>query len=427
MSQLVKQFTYTGGTETFTMPTGFKPAVDVYLWGAGGGAGGADGNGPGGNGGGGWFYTNTVTVNPGDTVTVAVGGAGGGGGSSSGGGAGAGGASYSAATNWSTLDIMGGSNIRVTNGAYVGFLNQYGIWNYGSEYPTFDQTVTINFAYTGYYNIVGACDNYATIYVDGASVLNIPGFQGTYTNSFYVTAGNHSVRLYGINTGGPASLGVTINGAFRGGRGGNAGPSGWSGAGGGGGGATVLLVNGVPYVAAGGGGGGGGSNNRGAESASNHYSVSTGSSTGGDCGGDGGGGGGGGGPGGAGGGAGYDNAYGGRAGSAGSSTTGSVGADSNSPGGSASPYYSGAVAQGGIGTGASGSPGQVVLVMTPAGAGRVKVSGAWKPVNTVSVKVDDVWRGIEAAWVKHDGVWRPLSSIGSAKTITTTVNTTNFG
>jgi hypothetical protein len=65
--------------------------------------------------------------------------------------------------------------------------------------------------------------------------------------------------------------------------------------------------------------------------------------------------------------------------------------------------------------------------MTPAGAGQVKVGGAWKPVNTVSVKVDDVWRGIEAAWVKHDGVWRPLSSIGSAKTITTTVNTTNFG
>jgi hypothetical protein len=65
--------------------------------------------------------------------------------------------------------------------------------------------------------------------------------------------------------------------------------------------------------------------------------------------------------------------------------------------------------------------------MTPAGAGRVKVSGEWKPVNTVSVKIDGEWRGIQAAWVKRNDEWRPLSSIGAAATINTTFNTTNFG
>ena len=50
---VVKTFDYTGGTQTFTMPAGYHPEVDLYLWGAGGGGGGSDGNGPGGNGTGG--------------------------------------------------------------------------------------------------------------------------------------------------------------------------------------------------------------------------------------------------------------------------------------------------------------------------------------------------------------------------------------
>jgi hypothetical protein len=428
-NQLVKRFVYNGGTESFTVPAGFKPEVDVYLWGAGGGAGGVDGNGPAGNGGGGWHYNNTVTLAAGDTVLVAVGGPGGGGGSSSGGGGGSAGPAYTATTAWSTLDIQNSpNNLRVTNGAYVGFLNQYGIWNYNSSYGTFDQTVTVNFSTGGYFTITGACDNYATIYVDGAEVLSIPGFQSTYSNTFYVTPGNHSVRLLGVNTGGPASLGVTINGSLTGGRGGNAGPRGWSGGGGGGGGATLLLINGTTaYVAAGGGGGGGGSNNRGASSANNPTSITPGNPTGGDCPGDGGGGGGGGGGMGAGGAPGFDNAYGGLAGSAGSSSSGAVGANGSSAGGSGSAYWAGGVAQGGQGAGASGSPGQAVLVFSGGGAGRVKVSGVWKPVNTLAVKVDDAWRSVRSAWVKQQGEWKLMPSIGAPSSITTTFSRNNFG
>jgi hypothetical protein len=66
-------------------------------------------------------------------------------------------------------------------------------------------------------------------------------------------------------------------------------------------------------------------------------------------------------------------------------------------------------------------------VLTPAGAGSVKVGSEWKPVNTVSVKVDGNWREVNAAWVKIGGVWKQLSSLGGATSITTTTNTTNFG
>jgi len=88
---VVKTFDYTGGTQTFTMPAGYHPQVDLYMWGAGGGGGGSDGNGPGGNGTGGWYWAGTITINKNDVVQVAVGGGGGAGGSGSGTGAGSGG------------------------------------------------------------------------------------------------------------------------------------------------------------------------------------------------------------------------------------------------------------------------------------------------------------------------------------------------
>ena len=118
-----------------------------------------------------------------------------------------------------------------------------------------------------------------------------------------------------------------------GGRGGGAGPRGWSGGGGGGGGASGVIRGGgtLIAVAGGGGGGGGGSWNRGASSGSpantwypyNGGTINTYSGgQGGDCPSDGGGGGGGGGGSGGsvpGGGAGFDNRYGGSGGGGGNS------------------------------------------------------------------------------------------------------------
>ena len=59
-------YTYTNGTpglKSFIMPTGFKPTVEVHMWG-GGGAGSipSGANGVGGGGGGKWIFPMTVSV-----------------------------------------------------------------------------------------------------------------------------------------------------------------------------------------------------------------------------------------------------------------------------------------------------------------------------------------------------------------------------
>ena len=251
-------YTYTYTTsQSIVLPGSFTGNIIVsnMVGGGGGGGGGPDRFGSGYPGSPGRVLAGNVTgVAAGSTMVISIGGGGGGGYNAGGAGGGAGGSSFS--LSWSTLDLLSTpGNYRATYPTYCGFLNAYGIWGPSN----FDETVTINFPYSGYYDVTGSCDNYGYVYIDGALVLSIGGFTGAYSSSVYVSAGNHSVRSYGINTGGPASFGATITGRdFYGGGGGNSGPSGSSGSGGGGGGATVLVVAGVIKAVASGGGGGGG-------------------------------------------------------------------------------------------------------------------------------------------------------------------------
>jgi len=252
-------FTYTGNG-TFVLSSSFAGGLIVNAMLGGGGGGGAGDGGRFGYSGypGGFLTGGTIPANPGDTVRIYTGGGGGPGGAGSSGGGGTGG--QSASVNWSTLNMLGPNNFRSTNNAYCGFLNQYGIWNYSGEYPTFDQTVTLNFPYGAAYTFTASCDNYGTIYLDGNPILSIGGYTSTYTTTIYVGAGNHSVRLLGINEGGPGSIGLlVVGGGFSGGNGGTAGAQGSSGGGGGGGGGTVILINDSIQAMAPGGGGGGGS------------------------------------------------------------------------------------------------------------------------------------------------------------------------
>lgn len=425
MASVIRAIGFSNSLQQLVWPT-TTSQITAYVWGGGGGGGGNDSS-PGGSGGGAGFARKTFTVNPGDVIQVGVAGAGGagaGGSNAPGGGAGP---SYTASTVWTTLNFTGSPFIRVTNGAYVAFLNQYGVWNYTPSAGIFDHTVTVNFATTGYYNITGSCDNYATVYIDGSTVLNIPDYHYTVNNSVYVTAGNHSVRLYGVNTGGPGSIGVTITGgaSFGGGRGGNSGGSGSSGAGGGAGGASVIFLNGSPIAIAGGGGGGGGGGNSGAatgesapgssgQTSSGIYAGQNGQDKGGDGGG--GGAGGGGYAGGNGGGTpGGD--QGGYAGYYGSSL-GDVTANPSgrTPGGVNQPYYSGSVGYGGTNT-RGGSSGYVVLDMN-VGGGSVKYNGNWESVQTTYVKTNGIWQPVQATYVKDGGVWSPING-SFAPTFTT--------
>jgi len=428
MSSVIRAIGFSNSLQQLVWSLGTSQ-ITAYVWGGGGGGGGND-SAPGGSGGGSGFARKTFAVTNGDVIQIAVAGAGGAGAGGAGAPGGGPGSSYTDTTVWTSLELLSNPiNQRVTNGAYVGFLNQYGVWNYTPSATYFDQTVTVNFASTGYYNITGSCDNYATIYIDSVSVLDIPGFRATYSSSVYVTAGNHSLRLYGVNTGGPGSLGVTITGgsSFGGGRGGTSGGSGSSGAGGGSGGASVVFLNGTPIAIAGGGGGGGGGGNTGsatgqsAPGSSGQTSVGIYSGQNGqDKDGDGGGGGaGGGGYAGGNGGETPGGDQGGYAGYFGSSLGDVViNPSGRTPGGTGQPYYSGSAGYGGTNT-QVGTGGYVVLDMT-VGSSSVKYDGNWEPVQKTYVKNAGVWNAVQATYVKNGGTWSPIN--GSFAPAFTTVS-----
>ena len=176
MASEIRSIGFSNSLQQLTWPIGTSQ-ITAYVWGGGGGGGGNDSN-PGGSGSGAGFARKTFTIESGDVLQVGVAGAGGAGVTGSNAPGGSAGPSYTASTVWTSLYLLSNPiNQRVTNGAYCGFLNTNGVWNYTPSATYFDQTVTVNFASSGYYNFTGSCDNYATIYVDGTSVLDISGFR----------------------------------------------------------------------------------------------------------------------------------------------------------------------------------------------------------------------------------------------------------
>ena len=201
--------------------------VTAYLWGGGGGGGGNDSN-PGGNGSGGAFSTTNFTVNEGDEILCGVGGPGGPGGSGGNAPGGFAGASFmtqGTGTFWdSRSNIANGdfSNGNIgagqpySNGNYASFLNTYGIWNADSLGGVYSRDLNVqwlvSFAATGYYNFTISCDNRAELFIDGNFACFSDNYRTTFQQLFYITAGNHYIRVVGLNTGGPAAMGLTISG-----------------------------------------------------------------------------------------------------------------------------------------------------------------------------------------------------------------------
>jgi hypothetical protein len=208
---------------------------------------------------------------------------------------------------------------------------------------------------------------------------------------------------------------------YSGGRGGNAGPTPYSGSGGGGGGATLVRINGTDIAVAGGGGGGAGAGkvSNGTAGINTNSATSNSPGTLGENGanhtGDGGGGGAGGG--------GVD---GGRGGNGGSGDAGGTGGRSGSnnaaggtqsngsgvtPGGTGSQYYSSGVARGG-GPSRSGANGRAVVVFNIGVQANYKVSGTWKSISDMYTKVAGSWKSITAAYYKVGGVWKAMFNSG---------------
>lgn len=423
-NQRVTRFSYTGGVQYFSVPSGYQPIIEAYMWGGGGAGGGADSHGGGAGAGGNYIYTQ-FTANTNDTIGIAVGGGGTQGGSSTGGGAGPGGAGVTniagyqfngadagnagpvgwsgggggggAASaifvNGSPVSVAaggggggGGGNfsngINATGGGtpgtlqvspaplwgtYPDFLNYHGIW--GNNGGSYDQTFQVNFPATLIYNITATADNEAHIYIDGVEVLSGADWGTVYSSTYQISAGTHSVRVYGINWGGPASIGCVIDHMAVG---------------------TVFDSRYPP--------------------AYNYGPCQQGQSHPWDGGG--GGGGGGGWPGGAGGGNGQTvsgSDHGGGPGLSGSSYGYALFQDGSgqTPGGSTNPFYNSCSIGGS--PGGAGGAGQVVLVMTFRGIAQYKNNGVWNPLLGSWVKANGVWKNIAQTAVKYNGHWVPTA------------------
>lgn len=418
MAEVVRAAGYTGYLQRIIWSQGDNVPVTAYLWGGGGGGGGYDSN-PGGSGCGGAFTTLHFTINEGDTLEVAVGGGGGAGGSSQGNApGGVAGASYITDYLFNTRDAAANPPVfGQFNSAYCTFLNTYGVWVNPSSAATFDRTYTVNFPVTGNYQFTACSDNSARFFIDGVERFYTDNYASPWTVGYEVTAGNHTIRILGTNTGGPGAVALTIGqgDSYSGGRGGNSGGSGSSGAGGGGGGATVVILNNNPIGAAGGGGGGGGGGNSGVavgqsapgsrgQAAIGENAGQNGTNKDGDGGG---GGGGGGGWGGGQGGTTPGGDQGGYAGSFGLSSSPYEIPSGRTPGGTSNPYWRGSVAQGGL-TQQPGNSGYAVFVFEASGL-YVKNENGWNQVNNTYVKVNNQWNQVQSVYIKNNGTWVPIN------------------
>jgi len=420
---------YTPNVQQLVWPSGTDIPVTVYLWGGGGGGGGFDAR-PGGAGSGGGFTEVSFLVSAGDVIEVAVGGGGSAGPSSrSGGVGGVAGASYAADVLFDTRTATTSPPVvPSTNPAYVSFLNTYGVWVNPTTAADFDRSYVVNFPITGDYTFTASADSSAKLYVDDDFIGDVPGSTATYTLTTSVLSGNHTVRIVAVNTGGPGSVALTIDGgtSYSGGSGGRPGTSGTSGGGGGGGGATVIFKNNIPLaVAGGGGGGGGGGRNSSGESAPGSRGQAAEGVSAGQNGQDrttdgGGGGGGGGGLGGGEGGLIVSGDSGANAGSFGLSSSPSQDPNGRTPGGTSNAYYIGSAGYGGTER-ANGSAGMAILLFDTPGS-FVHTGASFQPVRQTWIKVNGAWQSTQAVYVKSDGVWTPtLDSF--APTFASTVDT----
>jgi hypothetical protein len=424
MSIITKSIGYSNQIQLIDWNNSPTAIVTAYLWGAGGGGGGNDAGSPGGSGAGGGYSKVTFQVSGSDQIYLAVGG-GGVAGSSNGIVGGNPGGSYSGAIVFNTLNLVAGNIQRSSNAAYCSWLNANGVWyNYAAS--ELDITTTVNFPLTGLYTFTVSADNSGTVYLDGNPVVSADTFTNVFRQQITVTAGLHSLRIRGVNTGGPASIGVMVVGdfSFGGGYGGDSGSSGTSGAGGGGGGASILVLNTTLLAVAAGGGGGGGAGISGTRSgdgapgsrgnaASGTYAGQDGEDKSGDGGG---GGGGGGGYGGGNGGAVRSGDQGAGAGSNGTSyaapgydgeTVTSIG---RTPGQAGSSLRPGNAGQGGA-TRTNGDSGAIVLEIIQSNLliryqpDPTDAFLIWKPVGVVWVKQNGIWQQSRGIWIKDDGVW----------------------
>lgn len=181
-------------------------SLDGFSGGTGGNSGPGGWSGSGGGGGG---ATALWKLNGSTKNYIAIAGGGGGGG---------GGGNYSNGYIQSDYDPYGSapkSDLYYPqagyNGAWSSMLNTYGIWNGNGDY-----TYQFYFPQDAIYTFNLSIDNYGILYVDNVEVLrtqqnsSVSNYNSVTATTKYITAGWKTIRIYGVNTGGPGAIGATI-------------------------------------------------------------------------------------------------------------------------------------------------------------------------------------------------------------------------
>lgn len=188
-------------------------SVNNYSGGSGGNAGPSGTSGGGGGGGGAsliWKngvngYTNSANI-----LAVAPGGPGGGGGGNYSNG-------YDNASVNALIPPKSYFAIAATNGAYCDFLNNYGVWNGDGRY-----VYDVYFPSSKNYTFRLSADNFGYLWLDNGTIngnndyigstpgTGVADYNSYYDFTHYVSAGWHTIDVYGSNWGGPASLAAAI-------------------------------------------------------------------------------------------------------------------------------------------------------------------------------------------------------------------------
>lgn len=96
-----------------------------------------------------------------------------------------------------------------TNSSWYPFLRSNGVW-VTSHPKEVDSNWTLNIPEDGYYTVNGSCDDYGTVWIDNLQVLDIRDYKNVWSTSVWLSAGAHTIRTYGKDTGGDYAIGVSV-------------------------------------------------------------------------------------------------------------------------------------------------------------------------------------------------------------------------
>ena len=97
--------------------------------------------------------------------------------------------------------------------AYHTFLNTHGVWGKDQYSKGVDATVPVELKTGGTFVVHATCDNIGEYFIDGNSILTSSDWTKIESTTVELTKGTHEIRVKGQNTGGPASLAMTLTDA----------------------------------------------------------------------------------------------------------------------------------------------------------------------------------------------------------------------